>query len=127
MSGLSRSIGFFLVSFVPIAQDQMVDKDPTQAFVGAIAMAGVCTVAFGLGAFASTLVTGRPGRNGVVELLVGGLAAMATWTLLFRVWLSMSDELARTLGPLSVVSHLAVIFAVGVVTVLVTSRRYREV
>ncbi len=123
MSGISRAVGFFLVSFVPIAQDQLRDHDSGQALLGAIALAGLCTLAFAAGGLVSSAISGRPGRTSVVELVLGGLAAMATWSFLFRVWLDMEPEVAAKLGALGLVSHLAVIFAIGAATVLVTSRR----
>lgn len=123
MSGISRAVGFFLVSFVPIAQDQLRDHDPAQALLGAIAMAGLCTLAFAAGGLVSTAISGRPGRCSVVELVLGGLAAMVTWSFLFRVWLDLEPDAGGAFGPLALVSHLAVLFAVGVATVLATSRR----
>jgi uncharacterized membrane protein len=117
MSGLSRAIGFYVVSFVPMTHSRLQNGGgDSHDFFHAAVTTAVVAIVFGIGGLLGSLMSGKKGRNSIAEIIFGGTGAVLAWSLLFAMRKSSGGEVE----PLA---QLGVVFGVGMVVVFTFGRQ----
>lgn len=111
---LPRTLGFFLVTLIPVVYLHMVKLPSWAAFMDGLLSSAVFAMPFLLAMWVGIK---RIGRNKVgdlpTELIIGAIAAAFMWSLLWAVWSAVPPKYIASAEDWAFYSHLVAALGTG--------------